>query len=267
MINLKKYFLAVFLILFCLIIIVIPKENPEISYEYLTEGKTMRVYYVDDEQVVGILLPTINDNKYLMIEEAFTYLTSKANSTSYKSCVNLSTTLVSYRLQNDDIYLDVSDDFFRINQTEADLALAQILYTYQSLGYDNVFLMQNNQIIEQLGNSVLKDGIQDNLLVNYEVASSSMNNKTLRIDYEYANQNQTFINYLVDKDIDEVEFKINKIISFINREYETEIKLINFDYNNEKLNLMVEAKSEDLLILKNLLLKNLQLAIRIMEKT
>lgn len=267
MIYLKKYIFAVFLILICLTVIIIPKEKTDLTYEYLEEKETIIIYYVSDEQVIGINMPKTSSNKYMLIEEAFAYLTSKANTSNYASCVNLSTKLISYEIRNDAIYLNVTSDFYRIDDSKVDLALAQILYTYKNLNYKKVFIKIDDVLVEQVGNCNLANGILDNLNINYEVVSKTMENKTIRIDYLFQNKNKLFINYLVDKDTDEVRFKLEKIIEFINLEYKTDLKLISFNKTDFKITIILDGSETAFKILKELLTKNLDLEIQLVEKS
>lgn len=267
MIYLKKYIFAVFLILLCLIVIIIPKEKTDLSYEYLEEKETVIIYYIDNEQIIGINMPKTSSNKFMLIEEVFAYLTSKANTSSYASYVNLSTKLISYEIRNDFIYLNLTNDFYRIDDSKVDLALAQILYTYKNLRYEKVFIKVDDVLVEQVGNCNLANGILDNLNINYEVVSKTMENKTIRIDYLFQNKNKLFINYLVDKDTDEERFKLVKIIDFINFEYKTDLKLIGFEKTDFKITVMLEGDKKSFKVLKELLTKNLDFEVQLVEKT
>ena len=267
MIYLKKYIFAVFLILICLIVIIIPKEKNDLTYEYLEEKETVIIYYIDNEQVIGINMPKTSLNKFTLIEEVFEYLTSKANTTYYASYVNLSTKLISYEIRNDAIYLNLTNDFYRIDDSKVDLALAQILYTYKNLSYEKVFIKVEDFLVEQVGNCNISNGILDNLNINYEVVSKTMENKTIRIDYLLQNKNKLFINYLVDKDTDEVSFKVEKIIEFINHEYQTNLKLNSFDKTDFKITIMLDGDTKSFEVLNELLTKNLDFEIQLVEKS
>ena len=93
-----------------------------------------------------------------------------------------------------------------------------------------------------------------------------MENKTIRIDYLLQNKNKLFINYLVDKDTDEVSFKVEKIIEFINHEYQTNLKLNSFDKTDFKITIMLDGDTKSFEVLNELLTKNLDFEIQLVEK-
>ena len=160
----KKYIFAVILILSCLLIVLIPKKQPELSYEYLEETAKITVYYVSDNKIIGVEMKKVSTNKYEAIEEVFLYLTANANSSNYSSYLNLSTRLVSYEIRRDTIYLNVSNDFFRVDEENVNLLLAQILYSYQELGYKEVYLKSDDKI-------KTINGKKYNRIIDYHVGS------------------------------------------------------------------------------------------------
>ena len=80
------------------------------------------------------------------------------------------------------------------------------------------------------------------------------------------NKNKLFINYLVDKDTDEVSFKVEKIIEFINHEYQTNLKLNSFDKTDFKITIMLDGDTKSFEVLNELLTKNLDFEIQLVEK-
>ena len=266
MIYIKKYIFGVISLLVLFIFIVIPKDKKELSYQYLEEAPKITVYYVDDNKLIGVLLPYESENKYDLIKETFNYLTEKANSTAYQSMINLSTKLVSYEVRNKTLYLNLSDDFFRTNLENTTLAIGQIFYTFKELGYVDIYLLNNNEIIRQIGDCFLEEGIKSNLLVNFEVVSKTLETKTIRIEYVYQNNNKTFMNYIIDLEEDEIKFKLERLISFVNKEYEGNLKLLSFEKNVNELIVLLDGEKNLVDTLEKQLLKNFNCNVIVVEK-
>ena len=107
------------------------------------------VYYVKDNKVIGVPIEKKNNDKYELIDLTFKYLTEKSNSVSidYNTYLNLNAKLSSYEIRGSDIYLEVSDNFFKINNKDILFALAQVLYSYKELGFRDVYITKDKKII------------------------------------------------------------------------------------------------------------------------
>ena len=258
----KKYMCITVSILFLLIILLLPKDiipkKIEIDYEVIKQDTPVYIYYVKNENIIGYPIHIEEKNKFKLINIVFTYLTEKSNSVSkeYHSELNLSSKLLSYDIRNNDIYLEVSDDFYKIKDEDTILALAQVLYTYKELGYDEVYLTKDGKIKSQMADVILYDGIKE-LAVNIDMKNTSSSTKTVRITYYYKDKTKGFINHIINKNEDEISFKLKKLIEFVNKEYKLDVKLVNIIKTDEFLNINLTCSSNDTMILKELLIKNL----------
>ena len=62
------------------------------------------------------------------------------------------------------------------------LALAQVLYTYKELGFEEVYIMNNGLVIEQIENIITYDGISE-LPVNLDMGANQRETKTIKVIY------------------------------------------------------------------------------------
>jgi hypothetical protein len=134
----KKFIFSTIFVLSSIVILLLPKDiitkKYEIEYEVIESKKTSYIYYLEHDMVVGVPVELNEDNKFKLIELVFKYLTEKSNSVDpiYHTCLKLNSKLLSYEIRNDDIYLEVTNNFFEINDEDALYALAQVLYTYNT---------------------------------------------------------------------------------------------------------------------------------------
>ena len=258
----KKYLFFIILILFLLVIILIPKDfkskDNEIYYEVIDEKEVFYVYYVKDNKVIGVPIERVNNDKYELIDLTFKYLTEKSNSVSidYNTYLNLNAKLSSYEIRGADIYLEVSDNFFKIDDEDILFALAQVLYSYKELGFRDVYITKDKKIISNMNNVVMYDGI-DELNVNLDIISTKYETKNVKIIYYFEDDSKLFINHIIDFHEDEVTFKMKKIIEFINKEYKTEITLNNYKMTKYTITVDLNCKEKDIEIIKELLSDNL----------
>lgn len=260
----KKYMFFVILILTTILILLIPKDimpdKDEIYYEVISEKDFFYVYYVKDKKVIGVPIEKKNNDKYELIDLTFKYLTEKSNSVgiNYDTYLNLSAKLSSYEIRGSDIYLEVSDNFFKIDNEDILFALAQVLYSYKELGFSDVYITKDKKIISNMNNVVMYDGI-DELNVNLDIISTKYETKNVKIIYYFEDNSKLFINHIIDSNEDEVTFKMKKLIEFINKEYKTDITLNNYKITKYTLTVDLNCKEKDIEIIKKLLSDNLNI--------
>ena len=260
----KKYLFFIIFILFLLVILLIPKDfknkDNEIYYEVINEKEVFYVYYVKDNKVIGVPIEKKNNDKYELIDLTFKYLTEKSNSVGiyYDTYLNLNAELSSYEIRGADIYLEVSDNFFKIDNKDILFALAQVLYSYKELGFSDVYITKDKKIISNMDNVVMYDGI-DELNVNLDIISTKYETKNVKIIYYFEDNSKLFINHIIDFHEDEVTFKMKKIIEFINKEYKTEITLNNYKMTKYTITVDLNCKEKDIEIIKKLLSDNLNI--------
>ena len=186
----KKYIFFTVFILSTLIILLTPKDiitkEYKIEYELIENKDYIYVYYVSDERLVGVPIYSKEKDKYKLIDLVFKYLTEKSNSVGleYQTLLNLNSKLLSYELRGKDIYLEIDDNFLNIKNEVTLLALSQLLYTYKELGYKEVFIEHEGEILDQMSSVILYDGLNE-LPVNLIANTSSVNSKTIKITYYY----------------------------------------------------------------------------------
>ena len=219
----------------------------------------MYVYYVKDGNIIGIPLEAQKD-KYENISLAFKYLTEKSNiaPVSYQTNLNLNSKLVSYEIRNNDIYLEVSDEFLSVKPSNTTLLLSQVLYTYKEMGFDEVYILNKGEIIKEMSSVVLANGLTE-LPVNLIADTTSHNSKTIKVTYYYKNSSKFFINYIVNQDTDELKFKIEKLIEFYNNEYDMNLRLKNVIKDKNYLSIELEGNIKEVEILKELIKKNVDI--------
>ena len=260
----KKYIFFVVFILSSLIILLIPKDiitkEYKIEYELLELKKHVYVYYVSDDRLIGVPIYTDESDKYKLISIVFQYLTEKSNSVEqeFNTFMNLNAKLLSYEIRNNDIYLEVNDSILNIKKENTLLGLSQLLYTYKELGYQEVYIVNNGVILEQMSNVILYNGLNE-LPVNLISNTSSINSKTIKITYYYKDNKKSFMNYIVNFKDDEVEFTLNKLVEFVNKEYQSNIKLISFAKDNKDMNIKLSGSDKELKLIKSLVAKNLNI--------
>lgn len=260
----KKYIFITLFMLASLVILLLPLDiitkNNEIDYELIKEAEPTYVYYVSNNQIVGVPIKFDEKNKYELIDAVFKHLTEKSNSVArqYHTKVNLNSKLLSYELRKDDIYLEVTDNFFEIDEEDILFALAQILYTYKELGFDEVYVTNNGKIISQMGDVVMVDGLNE-LPVNLDVSTTSYDAKIVKITYYYADNSKTFINHIINQNEDELSFTLNKLINFLNKEYKTNVELHSFTKDPYYLTVNLKCAEKDSHIIKQTIGKSLNI--------
>lgn len=259
----KKYMICVISLLFVIVLLLLPvnifKNKIDITYELEKEKNITYVYYVEGIEVVGVPIYNLSSNKYTQIKEVFMYLTTKSNSVNekYETYLNLNTKLVSYEVLNDSIYLEVDDSFFKIKEEKTNLILGQILYTYQELGFKNIYLKHNGNILSQVNSIPTYNGI-NNLAINVLYKANSTNTKTVKVIYSYKDNSKGFINYIINSDIDNLEFITNDLIEFINLEYDFNVRLISVNKSNNYIKLKLKITDEEKEITKKIINENLK---------
>ena len=257
----KKYMLFVLSILLVVVFSLLPinifNTKYPIDYELEKADEVNYIYFIEDNDVIGVPIYNLSENKYTKIKEVFLYLTEKSNSVDvkYNTYLNLNTKLISYEIKKDDLFLELSGDFFKMEKEVSLFALAQILYTYKELGFQNVFLKNNGEVIKQVSGYVTYNGITT-LPVNLVMASTSTNTKTIKIKYNFKDNTKSFINYVTNYDTNEVSFVLEKLIEFVNLEYQTSIKLINVNSSKNYLKITLELKSDEVEIIKKIINEN-----------
>ncbi len=258
----KKYMFLIVFILFLSIILLLPKDimnkNNKIDYEIIKDNELLYVYYVTDNKVVGVPLDKDGADKYELIELVFKYLTEKSNSVDkkYHTLLNLNTKLLSYELKAKDIYLEVSDNFFDITKEDTIFVLAQILYSYKELGYEEIYIISDGKILSQMGDVVMIDGLFE-LAVNLDILSTTYQTKKVKITYYYEDGSKMFVNHIINLGENEMEFTLKKLISFVNKEYKTNVELIDFTKSNYFLVVNLSCRQSDIDTVKSLISKNL----------
>ena len=149
----KRYIFLTILCLFTIIIILVPKDfipkDREIEYEIIEEDNKYFVYFINNNHLVGIPLIEKEMDKYDMIFEVYKYLTEKSNAImeEYYTCLNLNSKLITYEILGNNIILNVTENFLHIKEEKLYLAIAQLKYSYKEIGYKDVMIKINGQII------------------------------------------------------------------------------------------------------------------------
>jgi len=258
----KKYMIIVILILFSIVVLLIPnnifsKKN-KLEYGIIDESNPNYVYYLKNDEIVGVPIYTLSTNKYKLIEEVFEYLTSKSNSVSelYETTLNLSSQLLSYEIIGNKIFLDLSNEFMKTESNDIKYALAQIKYSYLELGFEEIYLKNNNKQIIQLNDYVLTNGIGD-LPVNINIMARTNSRKVIKVNYFYKDKIKTFINYVIDDTTSEISFVLENLITFLDKEYQKNIELVAINYFDDTLTITIDADDLDQEIIKELIISNI----------
>ena len=82
----------------------------------------------------------------------------------------------------------------------------------------------------------------------------------------YQNNNKTFMNYIIDLEEDEIKFKLERLISFVNKEYEGNLKLLSFEKNVNELIVLLDGEKNLVDTLEKQLLKNFNCNVIVVEK-
>lgn len=257
----KKYMLGVLFSLSTVITIlltsIIMSEKLDIKYELIKSSSYKYIYYIKDEELIGVPVKLENSSNFELIEVYFEYLTSKSNSVGKEYYTSLipSSELLSYEIKNEDLYLEVSDNFMKVDNSDWVYVIGQLVYSYQELGYEEIYIIHNKKIVSELGNIVLYNGVSE-VGINMENLATTQDRKKVKITYYYKNDTKTFINYFINDTEDETKFKLNKIIDFLNTQYKRQIALDNFSNNGSELIVYLRCKDEDIKLIEKLLFNN-----------
>ena len=257
----KKYIIGVLFTLSTVITIlltnIIMSGKLDIKYELIENSSHRYIYYVKGEELIGVPVKLENKSNYELIETYFEYLTSRSNSVGkeYHTALVLSSQLLSYEIKNKDLYLEVSDNFMRVDDSDWIYVIGQLVYSYQELGYEEIYIIHDKKIVSELGNIVLYNGVSE-VGINIENLATTQDRKKVKISYYYKNDTKTFINYFINGTEDETKFKLNKIIAFLNNQYKRNITLDNFANNGSELTVYLTCQNEDIKLIEKLLFNN-----------
>ena len=233
-----------------IIILILPKgvfsKKGKLDYELIGEKTATYIYYVKENEIVGIPIYDLSENKYLLIHEVFSYLSIKSNSIDlgYDTCLKLNTKLLGYEIIGKNIYLDVEESFFSLDKSKSLYALAQVLYSYQSIGYERVFFRNNGQIKGQIDNYILSDGLIS-LPINLVVLAQSNSRKVIKVNYKFMDETIMFTNFVVDNDMKKPNFIIDRIKEFVNEEKTMSFDVINLEEYDNYLRMVVKISQKD----------------------
>lgn len=258
----KKYMFGVISLLMAVVLFLLPNNlfgnRIKINYELEKEKEAIFIYYVVENEIIGVPIYNISTDKYTQIKEVFMYLTEKSNGVNekYETYVNLNTKLISYDVIHDSIFLEINDSFFVMDEEDTNYTLGQILYTYQDLGFKNIFLKYEGKIVEQVNSIPIYNGI-NNLAINISYKANSINTKTVKVIYCYKDYSKSFINYIINSNEDNMSFILEELIQFINDEYEYNVSLISYKNTNNYLNLSLKINESEEKIVKKIINENI----------
>ena len=257
----KKYVFIVLFLLVLSIIILFPRDfdnkNIKIDYEIIEEKTPNYVYFVKDDKVYGLDLILNSKSKYELIEEVFLYLSEKSNSVSeeYYTSLNFNTKLLSYSINQNNLFLEVSSDFFNTSKEDSKYALAQIYYTYKELGFNDIYITYNGKILDTFHDNILTNGINV-LNTNLIDLSTSKNKSMVEVIFYYLNDTKCVMNYVVNENLDLIEFEIEKIIEFMGDECDINIILIDLKHNEDYIDLTLKIDEKDRLKIEKIIKEN-----------
>lgn len=132
-------------------------EKYEIVYEQI-EQVDHKVYYYDNQKLVYV--SCLFDGK-IQIDYLFDLLTNKSNSIkeSYDTSLVISTQVLDYEIDNQDIYLNLDEEFSRYNEESSYQIYSQIKHTFSNLGYGKIFIKIEGNLLLSIGHIDISNGI------------------------------------------------------------------------------------------------------------
>lgn len=130
----------------------------EFVYEQV-EQVTHKVYYYDSTKLVYIDI--VFDNNVSVVE-LFDLLSNQSNSIKedYDTKIITSTKLLSYEVVNEELHINLSDDFLRYNEEECFLIYNQLRNTFSNLGYTSLKIKVDDNYLEFIGYINITNGIE-----------------------------------------------------------------------------------------------------------
>lgn len=254
----------IILFLLCLsIYFFIPNNKITPSYTYIEDTKAEFVFFVQENELVGVPLAFKAKNQYQKIEEAFNYLTSHSN----RAPLNVETYLIpsikmtSYDIFNDAIYLTLDDNLLRIEENKTQLALGQIYYTYSLLGYQNVYLKSDDEVLKEFNGYPILNGLRQKLFINLTVLETE---EAKMVSFFYPKKNYLgLVNYAVSSETDTISFLLSKISVKISENEDKKFIIYGYEFGLNKIKIYVNdleiANKYASIFEKNFKLKKIEL--------
>ncbi len=132
-------------------------EDYEIVYEEV-KRLSHNVYYYDGEKLVSVSYTFDNT---IEVNYLFDLLTNKSNSIKedYDTKLIITTRLLSYEIKDNNIILNVDNEFTRYNEVECYQIYSQLKNTFSNLGYESLIINVNDILLENIGYIDISCGI------------------------------------------------------------------------------------------------------------
>ena len=224
---------CIIVLLFIITLLLLPMNSIfktiKINYELKDEANKTYIYYSSNNEIIGVANYNISNNKYERIKEVFQYLTEKSNSVSekYQTNLNLNSKLVSYEVVSNDIFLEVNEHFFDIENSKALLVLTQINHSYKELGFNDIYLKFNGKILDDFFAIPTYNGIK-NMATNVVYLASNTDTKTVKVIYINSDNTKTFVNYIINNNVNNVDFILKQLTQFTKEEYNLELRVVSY---------------------------------------
>lgn len=132
------------------------------NYKYVYEQVEQHkhdVYYYENDKLVYV---TIAFDESIDIVGLFDLLTNKSNSISFDFDTKLiiSSQVIDYEITGKNLAVNITEDFLRYKEEDCYKIYLQIKNTFSYLGYDNLILKVEDDVLEMLGYIDIKDGIE-----------------------------------------------------------------------------------------------------------
>lgn len=148
------------------------------------------------------------------IEEAFNYLSQNNNALpeSFFTHIPLSTRLLDYTAVDDNLSLNLSEEFLQYDQ-EYDYEIAcEIFFTFYEQGFNRVYLLVNGSLLDRLGDMNISSGINKNIGINVKYDCFEKNNSI--IIYYYEDEYIYPVTHIVGDDTNNLSYVLNQIFTF-----------------------------------------------------
>lgn len=136
--------------------------SEDTSYELIYEeypSNEIKVYYYIGDEIVGYTYYISDENEIVVI---FNYLTNESNLINdiHQTYIPISTTLLSYEIVNSQLFLNLSDDFLRYNESNAEQIIEQFKKSYQDLGFSVLKIKIDGVLLKNIGFYSIETGIE-----------------------------------------------------------------------------------------------------------
>lgn len=132
-------------------------ENIEYVYEQ-RELIDYSVFYYNENELVHVVI-SVDDEEYIPM--LFNLLTNQSNTIKedYETKLIVSTKLISYEIEEDNLMINLTEDFLRYKEGDGFKIINQLKNTFSNLGYENLLIKVEGVMLESIDEISIYNGL------------------------------------------------------------------------------------------------------------